>query len=84
MAGWLKGQVKEVLSGDSVVIIGGVSKESLAVAPEKRITLSSLVAPRLVRKWARLEWGQGTGQVAKLSIIPHCSWLVGLADRASH
>ena len=52
MAGWLKGQVKEVLSGDSVVIIGGVSKDSLAVAPEKRITLSSLVAPRLVRKVA--------------------------------
>ena len=55
MAGWLKGQVKEVLSGDSVVIIGGVSKDSLAVAPEKRITLSSLVAPRLVSECGERE-----------------------------
>lgn len=45
-SGWLRGTVKEVPSGDSVVIVGAV--KGPAVPPEKRVTLSSLVAPRLV------------------------------------
>jgi hypothetical protein len=47
MAGWLKGVVKEVLSGDSISIIGGAKPGQ--VPAEKRITLSSLVCPKLVR-----------------------------------
>lgn len=46
MAGWLRGKVKEVVSGDTVVIVGGT--QGLAVPQEKRLTLSSLLAPRLV------------------------------------
>jgi hypothetical protein len=48
MAGWLKGIVKEVPSGDTVVVVAANAGASLAVPPEKRLTLSSLVAPRLV------------------------------------
>ena len=44
--GWLRGTVKEVPSGDTLVIVGAVKS---GVPPEKRITLSSLVTPRLVR-----------------------------------
>jgi hypothetical protein len=39
-------QVKEVPNGDSLVIMGNVAS---GPPPEKRITLASLVAPRLVR-----------------------------------
>jgi staphylococcal nuclease domain-containing protein 1 len=46
MANWLKGVVKEVSSGDSVTIVGGAKT---GVPPEKRLTLSSLIAPKLVR-----------------------------------
>lgn len=42
---WLKGKVKAVPSGDSLVIMGSTKAE---IPPEKTITLSSLVAPRLV------------------------------------
>lgn len=41
-----KGIIKEVASGDQLVLVG-FSKGG--VPPEKRITLSSLIAPRLVR-----------------------------------
>ncbi len=44
--GWLRGTVKEVVSGDTLVI-AGTTKPGV-VAPEKRITLSSLIAPKLV------------------------------------
>ena len=48
---WLRGRVKAVPSGDSLVIIGlGNTKEQFP--PEKTITLSSLVAPRLVSLFA--------------------------------
>ena len=47
MAGWLKGLIKEVVSGDTVVVVAAT--QGPAVPPEKRLTLSSLVAPRLVR-----------------------------------
>ena len=43
-SGWLRGVVVEVPSGDTVVIAGG----SKPGGPTKRITLSSLIAPRLV------------------------------------
>lgn len=48
MAGWLKGLVKEIVSGDTVVVVAATAGP--AVPPEKRLTLSSLVAPRLVRR----------------------------------
>jgi hypothetical protein len=48
MAGYLKGIVKEVVSGDTVVVVAAT--QGPAVPPEKRLTLSSLVAPRLVRR----------------------------------
>lgn len=38
--------MKEVVSGDTVVVVGATAGP--AVPPEKRLTLSSLVAPRLV------------------------------------
>lgn len=44
--GWLRGVIKEVPSGDTLVI-AGTSKQG--PPPEKRITLSSLIAPKLVR-----------------------------------
>jgi hypothetical protein len=46
---WLRGVVKEVPSGDTVVVVAGGAKPG-QVPAEKRITLSSLVAPKLVRK----------------------------------
>lgn len=44
--GWLRGIVKAVPSGDSLVIMGNTKAE---IPPEKTITLSSLMAPKLVR-----------------------------------
>lgn len=43
--GWLRGRVKAVSSGDCLVIMGSTKAE---IPPEKTITLSSLIAPRLV------------------------------------
>lgn len=45
--GWLRGTVKEVPSGDTVVIAAGAKPG--AIPAEKRLTLSSVVAPKLVR-----------------------------------
>nr|CAL38976.1 TUDOR protein with multiple SNc domains [Picea abies] len=45
--GWLRGRVKAVPSGDSLVIIGSAKTE---LPPEKTITLSSLMAPKLARR----------------------------------
>lgn len=45
--GWLRGVVKEVLSGDTLVVAGAVKS---GIPPEKRLTLASLIAPRLVRR----------------------------------
>nr|XP_004235862.1 ribonuclease TUDOR 1 [Solanum lycopersicum] len=45
--GWLKGRVKAVPSGDSLVIMGSSKAE---IPPEKSITLGSLMAPRLARR----------------------------------
>ncbi|VFQ66826.1 unnamed protein product [Cuscuta campestris] len=45
--GWLRGRVKAVPSGDCVVIMGNTKAE---IPPEKTITLSSLIAPRLARR----------------------------------
>mmetsp|Transcript_6774 Transcript_6774/g.14968 ORF Transcript_6774/g.14968 Transcript_6774/m.14968 type:complete len:971 (+) Transcript_6774:79-2991(+) len=45
--GWLRGTVKEVPSGDTLVIVGAVKA---GPPPEKRITLSSLVAPKLGKR----------------------------------
>ncbi|KAG9147424.1 hypothetical protein Leryth_025039 [Lithospermum erythrorhizon] len=45
--GWLRGRVKAVSSGDCLVIMGSTKAE---IPPEKTITLSSLVAPRLARR----------------------------------
>ncbi|RWW27292.1 hypothetical protein BHE74_00026577 [Ensete ventricosum] len=43
--GWLRGKVKAVPSGDCLVIMGSTKAD---IPPEKTITLSSLIAPRLV------------------------------------
>lgn len=43
--GWLKGTVKAVPSGDSLLIMGSVKG---GPPPEKTITLAALIAPRLV------------------------------------
>jgi staphylococcal nuclease domain-containing protein 1 len=48
MSGWLRGIVKEVLSGDTLVIVP--ASKGPAPPPEKRLSLSSLVAPRLGRR----------------------------------
>uniref|UniRef100_A0A1D1XXB6 Ribonuclease n=1 Tax=Anthurium amnicola TaxID=1678845 RepID=A0A1D1XXB6_9ARAE len=45
--GWLRGRVKAVSSGDCMVIMGSAKTE---IPPEKTITLSSLIAPRLARR----------------------------------
>jgi hypothetical protein len=52
---WLRGIVKEVSSGDTVVVVAGGANPGVVPA-EKRITLSSLVAPKLVRVFG----GSGT------------------------
>lgn len=43
--GWLHGTVKEVVSGDTLVIMG---PSRGGPPPEKRLTLASLIAPRMV------------------------------------
>lgn len=43
--GWLRGTVKEVVSGDTVVIMG---PSRGGPPPEKRLTLASLMAPKMV------------------------------------
>ncbi|XP_031490324.1 ribonuclease TUDOR 1 [Nymphaea colorata] len=45
--GWLRGRVKAVPSGDCLVIMGSTKAE---IPPEKTVTLSSLIAPRLARR----------------------------------
>eukprot|EP01018_Ginkgo_biloba_P017900 Gb_32409 [translate_table: standard] len=45
--GWLRGKVKAVPSGDSLVIMGSAKTE---LPPEKTITLASLMAPKLARR----------------------------------
>ncbi|KAK4755127.1 hypothetical protein SAY87_008884 [Trapa incisa] len=51
MAGtsWLKGRVKAVTSGDCLVI-SALTNNNAGPPPEKTITLSSLIAPRLARR----------------------------------
>ena len=44
--GWLKGTVKAVSSGDSLLVMGSVKG---GPPPEKTITLAGLIAPKLVR-----------------------------------
>ncbi|XP_050363710.1 ribonuclease TUDOR 1-like [Argentina anserina] len=48
-AGWVKGKVKAVPSGDTLVIIE-LNSNKTGVPLERTITLSSLMAPRLARK----------------------------------
>ncbi|GLT39904.1 hypothetical protein SLA2020_140700 [Shorea laevis] len=47
--GWLRGRVKAVPSGDSLVIMA-ITSNRPGPPPEKTITLSSLIAPRLARR----------------------------------
>ncbi|KAL3575563.1 hypothetical protein D5086_023664 [Populus alba] len=47
--GWYRGRVKAVPSGDSLVIMA-VTSNRPGPPPEKTITLSSLIAPRLARR----------------------------------
>lgn len=61
-SGWLRGTVKEVLSGDTLVLAGTVRS---GIPPEKKLTLASLMAPRLVRTWnqsfrSNTRWAWGT------------------------
>ncbi|PRQ26700.1 putative micrococcal nuclease [Rosa chinensis] len=48
-AGWLKGKVKAVTSGDTLVIMA-LNPDKTGIPREKTITLSSLMAPRLARR----------------------------------
>nr|XP_043632985.1 ribonuclease TUDOR 1-like [Erigeron canadensis] len=48
-SGWLKGRVKAVLSGDTLVVMG-IAKAVDEIPPEKTIVLAHLFAPRLARK----------------------------------
>jgi staphylococcal nuclease domain-containing protein 1 len=50
--GWLKGTVKAVPSGDSLLIMGSVRG---GPPPEKTITLAALIAPKLARRDGRDE-----------------------------
>ncbi|DBB17861.1 hypothetical protein WJX82_005615 [Trebouxia sp. C0006] len=45
--GWLRGTVKNVVSGDTLVIMG---PSRGGPPPEKRLTLASLIAPRMARR----------------------------------
>lgn len=45
-SGWLKGTVKAVQNGDTLIIMGAPRPNAPPL--EKTITLSSLIAPRLV------------------------------------
>ena len=47
VTGWLRGVVKEVPSGDTVVVAAAAKPGT--IPNEKRITLSSVIAPKLVR-----------------------------------
>nr|GEX15747.1 ribonuclease TUDOR 1-like [Tanacetum cinerariifolium] len=46
-SGWLRGKVKAVLSGDTLVIMGNTKAE---IPPEKTVVLAHLAAPRLARR----------------------------------
>lgn len=48
---WYKAKVKAVTSGDCVVVVSVAANAKSGVLPEKSITLSSLIAPRLVILW---------------------------------
>ncbi|KAG6383090.1 hypothetical protein SASPL_157160 [Salvia splendens] len=50
--GWLRGTVKAVSSGDCLVIMGNTKAE---IPPEKTITLSSLMAPKLAPRRGGLD-----------------------------
>ncbi|KAL6570165.1 Translin-1 [Orobanche minor] len=52
VTGWLRGLVKAVTSGDSLVIMGNTKAE---IPPEKTITLSSLMAPKLAPRRGGLD-----------------------------
>ena len=54
-AGWLRGVVKECPSADTLVIMGAVKS---GIPPEKRLTLSSVIAPKLVSARAARDRGQ--------------------------
>ncbi|XP_074309223.1 ribonuclease TUDOR 1-like [Silene latifolia] len=45
---WLRGRVKAVPSGDTLVIMGMTKGD--AIPPEKMVTLASVIAPRLARR----------------------------------
>ncbi|KAL9241835.1 hypothetical protein vseg_015899 [Gypsophila vaccaria] len=45
---WLRGKVKAVPSGDTLVIMGMTKADS--IPPEKMVTLASIIAPRLARR----------------------------------
>ncbi|KAF0894175.1 hypothetical protein E2562_035697 [Oryza meyeriana var. granulata] len=46
---WLRGRVKSVPSGDTVVIMG-IAKADQILPPEESVTLSCIIAPRLARR----------------------------------
>lgn len=77
---WLRGVVKEVPSGDTVVVMAGsASPDPLQPPPaERRLTLSSLVAPRMGRRDTRDEpyaW-QSREFLRKLAIGQPCVFRV--------
>jgi hypothetical protein len=65
--GWLRGVVKEIVSGDTLVIAGNVKSGH---PPEKRITLSSLVAPKLGRRDGSTPDASSAWALRELAALP--------------
>ncbi|KAL6650681.1 hypothetical protein ACP70R_009606 [Stipagrostis hirtigluma subsp. patula] len=49
-SGWFRGKVKAVPSGDTLVIMASAKADPETIPPEKSITLSNIIAPRLARR----------------------------------
>ena len=75
--GWLKGKVKAVPSGDSLVIMGNTKAE---IPPEKTITLSSLVAPRLVYLFITPE---SSNLSVALFLVSYSNYVLGILGLCS-
>lgn len=60
--------MKEIVSGDTVVIVGNT--QGLTVPQEKRLTLSSLIAPRLASRSVYCRVGCKSGS-RKTEVLMH-------------
>lgn len=67
-SGWYAGVVKEVQSGDTLVV-SGQARGPTGVAAERRISLVSLSAPRMVRPWVLLCFNAQCGLILR-AVLP--------------